>query len=215
MKLIIQKTVWLIFITIWLTSCSKDKENCDPDDEESPCYAGVGASDSECWYNITIDGVTTLPNTFGQDKMVLGFGQDREKGNLFVFDISQAKVNTSNKALFTVAGFANLNSKLPKGLYSGMAFQTMPFSTAEFSAFPLYTHPENGDLPAFKVDVVENSTQRLRLKMSGMAQVVDVNSSTMEQIAQVEMEMKIGRQHFNEIIQNGELVGGAICDCQK
>src|SRR5690606_17092162 len=72
MKLIIQKTVWLIFITIWLTSCSKDKENCDPDDEESPCYAGVGASDSECWYNITIDGVTTLPNTFGQDKMVLG-----------------------------------------------------------------------------------------------------------------------------------------------
>jgi hypothetical protein len=51
--------------------------------------------------------------------------------------------------------------------------------------------------------------------MSGMAQVIDVNSPDTERLAQVEMEMKIGRKYFSEIVQNGELVGGAICDCPK
>ncbi|SFS89612.1 hypothetical protein [Sphingobacterium wenxiniae] len=43
MKTIIKKTIWLFFITIVVTSCSKDKEYCDPNDEESPCYAGPSA----------------------------------------------------------------------------------------------------------------------------------------------------------------------------
>src|SRR5690606_28961329 len=214
MKLIIQKTVWLIFITIWLTSCSKDKENCDPDDEESPCYAGVGKTNGECWYSITIDGATTLPNTFGQDKMVLGYGIGEDKKGAFHFDISQAKSNSANNALFTMAGHALLNSKLPKGSYPGMAFQTMPFNSGDFSAFPLYTHVVGDDLPNFTIDVLENSAQQLRLKMSGMAKVLDINSPEAERIAQVTMEMKIGRKYFNEIMQDGELVGGALCDCK-
>ncbi|WP_028296949.1 hypothetical protein [Olivibacter sitiensis] len=213
---------WLILLVLALGSCSKDKEDCDPDDEESPCYAGLGASKGECWYSLAIDGATTLPNTFGQDKMILVLSANPENGGGFVFDISQAKANSSNNALFTLAGYALLNSKLPKGSYPGVVFQTMPFSTPEFTAFPLYTHTEGGymhpggyKLPNFTVDVLENSAQRLWLKMSGMAFVVDVDSPGVERTAEVELEMKMGRKHFTEIVQNGELVGGATCDCQK
>lgn len=31
---------WVAFFSLALGACSKDKDNCDPNDEESPCYAG-------------------------------------------------------------------------------------------------------------------------------------------------------------------------------
>lgn len=48
MKMILQKTIYLLFIAIILTSCSKEKDNCAPHDEASPCYAGPsGFSDGD------------------------------------------------------------------------------------------------------------------------------------------------------------------------
>ncbi|TDQ82838.1 hypothetical protein [Sphingobacterium yanglingense] len=44
MKTMINKTIWLLFIAVALVSCSKD-DDCDPEDENSPCYAGVGSGD--------------------------------------------------------------------------------------------------------------------------------------------------------------------------
>lgn len=32
--------LWLFFIAVTFGSCSKDGDNCDPTDKESPCYAG-------------------------------------------------------------------------------------------------------------------------------------------------------------------------------
>lgn len=34
-----------LFLTVTLGACSKDKEHCDPDDEESPCYVGLAVGD--------------------------------------------------------------------------------------------------------------------------------------------------------------------------
>src|SRR3546814_6006859 len=39
MKTMIQKAVWLFFIAVAFTSCAKD-DDCDPKDEEGPCYVG-------------------------------------------------------------------------------------------------------------------------------------------------------------------------------
>ncbi|MCT1526879.1 hypothetical protein [Sphingobacterium hotanense] len=44
MKTMINKTIWLLFIAVALASCSKD-DDCEPEDENSPCYAGVGSGD--------------------------------------------------------------------------------------------------------------------------------------------------------------------------
>lgn len=41
MKTNIRKVTLMFFIAITLVGCSKDTEPCDPNDEESPCYAGV------------------------------------------------------------------------------------------------------------------------------------------------------------------------------
>ncbi|WP_257657613.1 hypothetical protein [Parapedobacter lycopersici] len=38
------KTMGLCLVAIVLVSCSKDENNCDPEDKESPCYAGVTTS---------------------------------------------------------------------------------------------------------------------------------------------------------------------------
>ncbi|WP_313261501.1 hypothetical protein [Sphingobacterium sp.] len=42
MKTTINKIVWLCFLAIVSVSCSKN-DDCDPNDEESTCYAGVGS----------------------------------------------------------------------------------------------------------------------------------------------------------------------------
>ena len=44
MKTMINKTIWLLFITVAMASCSKD-DDCDPEDENSPCYAGFVSGD--------------------------------------------------------------------------------------------------------------------------------------------------------------------------
>lgn len=41
MRTIIRKTIGLLFIAVSLTSCSKN-DDCDPNDENSLCYVGIG-----------------------------------------------------------------------------------------------------------------------------------------------------------------------------
>ena len=40
MKTIIQKTLWLLLIAAAASSCAKEKDPCNPNDRESPCYSG-------------------------------------------------------------------------------------------------------------------------------------------------------------------------------
>jgi len=40
MKRVINKILWLCFVAVVLTSCSKEEE-CDREDEDSPCYIGL------------------------------------------------------------------------------------------------------------------------------------------------------------------------------
>lgn len=61
MKTILQKTMWLLFITFTIISCSKEDNNCDPNDEESPCYAGpsgIGPGDKLLLIEQKINGKT-------------------------------------------------------------------------------------------------------------------------------------------------------------
>ncbi|MBV2226495.1 hypothetical protein [Sphingobacterium sp. NPDC055346] len=207
----------VLFLIIMLGACSKDKENCNPDDEESPCYAGVGKSNAECWYSVTINGKTTLPNAFGQDKIVLTSGENEElpDGNGFSFMIRQAKANSSDPAILSMAGNALLNHKLPKGTYPGIAFATMPFSVPEFTAWPYYLNEEDSDLPRFKVTIMENSDKRMWAKMSIMTEEIMPESTDEPRVTPIEVEVKIGRKYFAEMPLNGKLYGGAVCNCQK
>ncbi|MGV3685764.1 MAG: hypothetical protein ACO1NS_09075 [Daejeonella sp.] len=71
MKPIVQKTVWLLFIAIASTSCSKDKENCDPSDEESRCYAGVGAANKLLLTEEKTNGKTELQFEYNDRNQVV------------------------------------------------------------------------------------------------------------------------------------------------
>src|SRR4051794_10158761 len=116
MKSFIQKTTCLLFIVLVITSCSK-KEECDPEDEESPCYAGLSGngkgSISECSYKVKIDGQETLPNQFGKDKIAITSGSE---DGVFGFAIYQKKTDpTKESAVTAFAHGGPFNSKLPVG----------------------------------------------------------------------------------------------------
>ncbi|NGM64916.1 hypothetical protein [Sphingobacterium sp. SGR-19] len=46
----------LLSISLLWTSCSKGKEDCDPDDEESPCYLIVGVGDKLLMTELKVNG---------------------------------------------------------------------------------------------------------------------------------------------------------------
>lgn len=72
MKAIIQRTMWLCFLATALISCSKDKDACDPNDEESPCYAGPSGGTELLLTEQQKNGKTELQFTYnGQNQVVV------------------------------------------------------------------------------------------------------------------------------------------------
>lgn len=70
MNSIVQNTIWLLFIAITWASCSKE-QNCDPSDEESPCYAGVGAGDILLLMEEETNGKTELRFEYNDRNQVI------------------------------------------------------------------------------------------------------------------------------------------------
>lgn len=218
MRSFLKKTTWLFFIVLAITSCSK-KEECDPEDEESPCYAGLsgkGKGTSECSYKVKIEGLETLPNQFGKDKIVI---TTETEGDLFSFAIFQKKMDpTKATELIAMAHGGPFNSKLAVGNHTVGFFGSTVFNTPQISLFPLYGFEEK-EYGAGKLSfsILENSEKKIRMRISGtaMKQIRNGNDTKDVGLVPVEAEITVGRKHVTEATINGVLIAGAVCECQN
>ena len=210
----------LTMIVVAVTGCS-DKDDCDPDQEDSPCFAGVvskGDGEFACFYKLSLDGQQTLPNQFGQDKMVLQMATDQDNKEIIVFTIQQGK--TDPKEVSTLAG--NTYAYLPGNNTEQQTavienFQTTAFHSPTFSLSPFFTNVEDhyGDM---NLTVLERSKTRVRVKISGQAMKLEDTGEGLEEknLVPVEAEITIGQKHFAKLSSipnlNGIMAG---CSCQK
>ncbi len=206
MKAIIQKSIWLFFIAVAMTSCSKDDE---PNKE----------ANGECWYKVTIDGQTTRPNQFGQDRISLTAALDNEDSG-FGFGISQAKGNGAKKTDLIMIMHGILNKESSTGIYPVLSFAVSSFNTPSYEQYPLYAFGEEGDEykgTNITFNVVENSDRRLHVKASGTTIKLEEigDELVITGIVPVEVEIIIGRENVFEIPVNGIFISGTHCDCQK
>src|SRR5690606_41259528 len=121
MKSIIKKTIGLFFIAIAMTSCSKD---------ENKAEEGIG----ECWYKVTIDGQTTLPNRFGQDNIILNSSSYPAEGDAGVLlSIIQTNANRSRDPEFDFSSNGtNINRETPVDtMYTADIIQAVQLSAQE------------------------------------------------------------------------------------
>lgn len=206
MKTIFQKTIWLVCITFAFTSCSKEKEEHSENSDE-------------CWYKVTIDGQTTLPNQFGQDKIAITSGVDIEDGETgFGFHLSQAKGDGTRNANHLVAAiYGLLNQKSPSGTYPVHTFASLPFNTSSYETNPVYVFGEEADSDGANVifNLLENSDRRIRVMASGTAVRRDTKTGDDTGIVPVEVEIVVGRKHVVEVPINDVVVSGGSCDCRE
>ncbi len=219
MKSFIQKTTLLLFITLSIVSCSK-KEECDPEDEESPCYAGLFGNGkggtSECSYKIKIDGKESVANQFGKDKIVI---TSSPEDNIVGFSIFQKKTNTNLEANFVALSHGGpFNSKSPVGSHNVGFFGSTDFTTPQYVHYPFYGFGENDyDAGKMTYSILENSDKRIRMKVSGtaMKQIADGDGSKDVGLVPVEGEITVARKYVTEGTVNGVLIAGAVCECQN
>ncbi|WP_312138039.1 hypothetical protein [Sphingobacterium sp.] len=69
MKKAIIKTIGLLLMTVAIYSCSKS-EDCDPEDEDSPCYSGIIKGSSLLLIEEKVNGATELTFTYNDDNRV-------------------------------------------------------------------------------------------------------------------------------------------------
>ncbi|SKB93586.1 hypothetical protein SAMN05660841_03146 [Sphingobacterium nematocida] len=70
MKTMINKTIWLLFIAVAVASCSKD-DDCDPEDENSPCYVGVSSGDRLLLTEEKTNGKTEMRFEYNEQNQVV------------------------------------------------------------------------------------------------------------------------------------------------
>lgn len=199
----IKKMVYLCFIALTTTACVKENDDL-----------GMEGS-AECSYKVTIDGQTTLPNQFGQDKIVITTSSAED---IFSFRITQAKTDPSEKSVMDAVAYnGRFNSKLPEGAYPVGFFGATSFQANESGLFPLYGFDEEGEWGNATITLVENSDQRIRMKVSGTVMKQDEVGGDVKELGlvPVEAEIIIGRKHYVEGTVDGVVVGGAVCKCQK
>lgn len=170
---------------------------------------------SECSYKVMIDGYTAIPNQFGQDKIGITTGMGE---NSFGFRITQAKANPKEESVMDVIAYnGRFNSKLPEGDYPADFFGATSFKANEFGLFPLYAFDEKGEWGDVSFKLLENSDQRIRMKVSGVVMKQDLVGDEAKELGlvPVEAEITIGRKYYSEATIDGVLVGGAICKCQN
>jgi len=199
----IKRMMYLCFIALTTTSCVKDNE-----------ALGLEGT-AECSYKVTIDGNTTLPNQFGQDKIVITTGA---KDDVFSFRITQAKIDPTEESVMDVVAYnGRFNSKLPEGIYPVGFFGATSFKAQDSELFPVYGFDKEGEWGNATITLVENSDQRIRMNVSGVVMKQDKIGDDVQELGlgPVEAEITIGRKHYVEATVDGVLVGGAVCKCQK
>ena len=85
MKLISKENLnilWAISFVLILGSCSKDSGNCDPNDETSPCYAGVPAGAQLLLVETRKNGITELKFDYDAQNRIIKRYIYAEEGGL-------------------------------------------------------------------------------------------------------------------------------------
>ncbi|WP_460767092.1 hypothetical protein [Niabella terrae] len=170
-----------------------------------------------CWYRLVLDGQTVEPNRFGQDRLVLTSGADVNDPaeQAFGFRIDQAKSGGSDPAILNLAGPALLNSQLAPGVYPAAVFSTTAFHTGGFALWPFYgfAADDHNDLGQVNVELLENSDRQIRVKASGLLTRYNEDFKK-DGMADMTLEITMGRKHYAEMSTQGVLGGGAVCDCK-
>src|SRR5690606_6177081 len=189
MKSIIRKMAALFLIAIAITSCSKDEK---PDKEVN----------GECWYKITIDGQTTLPNHFGQGNIILNSSSYPAEGDAgFLLSIVQAKANGSRDPVFDFSSDgAQFNRETPVGTtYTADFFHAFQLSVREFDGFE-YDKGRFSNKGEITLSVKENSDQQIRFHITGTVMKWEGGVENPQEVAlvPVEAEFTIGRSNYFE-----------------
>ena len=208
MKNIIRKMTGLFFIALAMTSCSKD----DTKNKESK---------GECWYKITIDGQTTLPNHFGQDNIHFASTSYPAEGDAGIgFSVVQTKANGQTHLVFDLSSDgAHFNHETSVGTTYTVDF----FNAVELSLPDLgeYTYrmennatPEDGVLT---VTVLENSEQLIRFNISGtiMKKEGGVENWSDVELVPLDAEFVFGRPNYIETTSGGVFAAGVSCECKN
>lgn len=193
-------------MALTLTACSKDSEE--------PTLEGS----AECSYRVTIDGMTTLPNEFGVDRIAITGGRNEDGSeDVLAFAISP-NIKDGGTTSYMVGLVRGLfNGEMAEGTYPVEVFSTSEFGTAEYQPFPLYATNDGEGAQMVTFTLLENSEDRIRMKISGsLTKFEEVDGEVVEVgLFPVEAELTVGRKYYAETQVEGALLGGAVCDCQE
>lgn len=208
MKNIIRKMTGLFFIAIAIASCSKD----DTKNKESK---------GECWYKITIDGQTTLPNRFGQDNIIFTSSSYPAEGDAGIgLSLVQTKANGQGYLAFEFSSDGiHFNRETPVGTtYTVDFFNAVELGLPDLGEFTYRMEnnatPEDGVLI---VTVLENSEQRIRFNISGtiMKKEGGVEHWTDVELVPLDAEFTFGRSNYTETTSGGVFIAGVECKCEE
>lgn len=202
MKTTIQKTIVLFLAALTLASCSKD-DNPNPE------------STSECWYKVTIDGQTTLPNQFGQDAVTIHTGINSRGEGLVIMSIRQAKGSSVKMGKLTNRVYAILTTETPTGTYPVWFLETPPLHTPNHDMYPFYKTYKSPTDPDLTFTLVENSDRRIHMTVSGTIRRIEIIDGEEEDTGYVpiQAEIIVGRDHVYEESYGGIMVSNTNCDC--
>ena len=110
----------------------------------------------------------------------------------------------------------HLSSESTRDSYPIGIFWTNRFNTADYQQYPIYAFADEDfdhDEAYMTFNLLENSDQRLHVKMSGL--VLGSEEGNEIGLFSVEAEVIIDREHIYEVAINGGIFSGAKCDCQE
>lgn len=123
MKTTLNKIVWLLFIAVTLASCSKENDDCDPEDENSPCYAGFTPGDKLLLTEEKTNGKTEMRFEYNEQNQVIVryvHGTDgsvaREDFTYSGGEVSKVERSSENQLVMTEEYFYNNSDKPSTGL---------------------------------------------------------------------------------------------------
>lgn len=110
-----------IILIFTLLSCSKDKDSCDPEDKESPCYAGPV---NDQYLSMKIDGT---------------FWEASGPTHLFFVESPNMEVDTETGVAYYTMAFVGLQGEL-NGITVGLNLPADKFSDPRGS-YPIFADP--------------------------------------------------------------------------
>lgn len=199
--------LWIIAVLLLSAmSCSKD-DNPNPE------------STGECWYKVTIDGQTTLPNQFGQDNIIFTSSSYLTGGDAgLVLSIGQTKANGRRDPVFDFSSDgAQFNRETPVGTtYSANFFHALQLNAPTFDGFE-YDKGRFDNKGEITLSVKENSNQRIRFHITGTVMKWEGGVENPQEVAlvSVDAELVFSRDNYIEMTSGGVFLASANCDCQN